>query len=144
MRDWEVQAHVKHYCRYHLVFVPKYRKKSIYGTLRRDIGKILRELCRQKGIDLIEGYAMKDHIHMLVSIPPKYSVSNTVGFLKGKSAIRIFREYLQVKRNFTGRHFWARGYCVSTVGLEEKVIREYIQNQEKEEKRQEQMRLDNI
>ena len=81
---------------------------------------------------------------MLVSIPPKYSVSNTVGFLKGKSAIRIFREYLQVKRNFTGRHFWARGYCVSTVGLEEKVIREYIQNQEKEEKRQEQMRLDNV
>ena len=124
--------------------MPKYRKKSIYGTLRRDIGKILRELCRQKGIELIEGYAMKDHIHMLVSIPPKYSVSNTVGFLKGKSAIRIFREYLQVKRNFTGRHFWARGYCVSTVGLEEKVIREYIQNQEKEEKRQEQMRLDNV
>ena len=74
MRDWETQAHVKHYCRYHLVFVPKYRKKSIYGTLRRDIGKILRELCRQKGIELIEGYAMKDHIHMLVSIPPKYSV----------------------------------------------------------------------
>ena len=144
MRDWETQAYVKHYCRYHLVFVPKYRKKSIYGTLRRDIGKILRELCRQKGIELIEGYAMKDHIHMLVSIPPKYSVSNTVGFLKGKSAIRIFREYLQVKRNFTGRHFWARGYCVSTVGLEEKVIREYIQNQEKEEKRQEQMRLDNV
>ena len=144
MRDWETQAHVKHYCRYHLVFVPKYRKQSIYGTLRRDIGKILRELYRQKGIELIEGYAMKDHIHMLVSIPPKYSVSNTVGFLKGKSAIRIFREYLQVKRNFTGRHFWARGYCVSTVGLEEKVLREYIQNQEKEEKRHEQMRLDNV
>ena len=126
MRDWETQAHVKHYCRYHLVFVPKYRKKSIYGTLRRDIGKILRTLCRQKGIELIEGYAMKDRIHILVSIPPKYSVSNTVGFLKGKSAIRIFREYLQVKRNFTGRHFWARGYCVSAVVLEEKVLREYI------------------
>jgi putative transposase len=89
----------------------------------------------------VEGYAMRDHIHMLLMIPPKFSVAHTVGFLKGKSAIRIFREYLQVKRNFTGRHFWAGGYCVSTVGLEEQVIREYIRNQEREEKRQEQMRL---
>ena len=86
----------------------------------------MRTLCLQKGIELIEGYAMRDRIHILVSIPPKYSVSNTVGFLKGKSAIRIFREYLQVKRNSTGRHFWVRGYCVSAVVLEEKVLREYI------------------
>ena len=144
MREWKTQAHVKHYCRYHIVFVPKYRRKSIYGTLRRDVGKILRDLCRQTGVELIEGYAMKEHIHMLLMIPPKYSVANTVGFLKGKSAIRIFRDYLQVKRNFTGRHFWARGYCVSTVGFDEEVIRKYIRNQEVEEKRQEQMRLEGL
>ncbi|WP_419620935.1 IS200/IS605 family transposase, partial [Thiolapillus sp.] len=135
------QAHVKHYCKYHVVFVPKYRRKSICGPLRKEIGGILRELCRQQGVELIEGYAMRDHIHMLLMIPPKYSVANTIGFLKGKSAIRIFREYLQVKRNFTGRHFWARGYCVSTVGLDEQMIRTYIKNQEREEKRQEQLRL---
>ncbi|VAX00544.1 Mobile element protein [hydrothermal vent metagenome] len=144
MREWQSQAHVKHYYRYHVVFVPKYRRKSIYGTLKRDIGKILRELCRQTGVELIEGYAMKDHIHMLLMIPPKYSVANTIGFLKGKSAIRIFRDYLQVKRNFTGRHFWARGYCVSTVGFDEEIIRKYIRNQESEEKGQEQMRLEGL
>lgn len=144
MRDWQSQAHVKHYCKYHVVFVPKYRKKMIYGTLRRDIGGILRNLCRQYGVELVEGYAMRDHVHMLLMIPPKHSVSNTVGFLKGKSAIRIFRDYMQVKRNFTGRNFWSRGYCVSTVGLDEKMIREYIRNQESEEKRQEQMRLEGL
>jgi len=144
MRDWQSQAHVKHYCKYHVVFVPKYRKKMIDGTLRRDIGGILRNLCRQYGVELVEGYAMRDHIHMLLMIPPKYSVSNTVGFLKGKSAIRIFRDYMQVKRNFTGWNFWARGYCVSTVGLDEQLIREYIRNQESEEKRQEQMRLNGV
>lgn len=141
MREWQSQAHVKHYCRYHIVFIPKYRKKALYGVLRRDIGRILRTLCTQAGIELIEGYAMTDHIHMLLQIPPKYSVANTVGFLKGKSAIKIFREYQQVKRNFTGRHFWARGYCVSTVGLEEKVVRDYIRNQEREEIRQEQLQF---
>ena len=141
MRDWQSQAHVKYYCKYHVVFVPKYRRKSLYGNLRRDIGRILRELCSQQGVELVEGYAMKDHIHMLLMIPPKYSVAHTIGFLKGKSAIRIHRDYLQVKRNFTGRHFWARGYCVSTVGLDEQVIRDYIKNQEAEEKRQEQIRL---
>jgi REP element-mobilizing transposase RayT len=85
MREWQSQAHVKHYCKYHVVFVPKYRKKSIYGTLRKDIGGILRERCRQHGVELVEGYAMKDHIHMLLMIPPKFSVANTIGFLKGKS-----------------------------------------------------------
>ena len=101
----------------------------------------MRDLCRQHGVELVEGYAMRDHIHMLLMIPPKYSVANTVGFLKGKSAIRIFREYLNVRRNFTGRHFWARGYCLSTAGLDEKMNREYIKNQEREEKRQEQLQL---
>ncbi|MCU7918341.1 MAG: IS200/IS605 family transposase [Candidatus Thiodiazotropha sp. (ex Epidulcina cf. delphinae)] len=141
MREWQSQAHVKHYCKYHIVFVSKYRRESIYGTLRKGIGGILRELCRQQGVELFEGYAMKAHIHMLLMIPPKFSVANTVGFLKEKSAIRIFRDYLQVRRNFPGRHFWARGYCVSTVGLDEQMIREYIKNQEREEKRQERMRL---
>lgn len=144
MRGRQSQAHVKHYCKYHVVFIPKYRKKSIYDTLRKGIGRILRELCCQQGIGLVEGYAMKGHIHMLLMIPPKFSVANTVGFLKGKSAIRIFRDYLQVKRNFTGRHFWARGYCVGTVGLDEQLVREYIKNQEREEKRQEQMRLEGL
>lgn len=112
MREWQSQAHVRHYCKYHVVFVPKYRRKSIYGALRKDIGGILRELCRQQGVELIEGYAMKDHIHMLLMIPPKYSVANTVGFLKGKSAIPIFRDYLRVRGNFTGRHFLgARVLC---------------------------------
>ena len=114
MRDWQSQAHVRHYYKYHVVFVPKYRKQSINGSLRRDIGGILRDLCRQQRVELVEGYAMRDHIHMLLMSPPKYSVANTVGFLKGKSAIRIFREYLNVRRNFTGRHFWVRGYCIST------------------------------
>ena len=123
------------------MFVPKYRKKSIYGTLRKDIGDIFKDLCHQQGIELVEGHAMGDHVHMLLMIPPKFSVANTVGFLKGKSAIRIFRDYLRVKQNFTGKHFWARGYCVSTVGLDEAMIRKYIQDQELEEKRQEQLRL---
>ena len=137
MREWQSQSHVRWYCKYHVVFVPKYRKRSLYGSLRRNIGTVLKELCRQHGVELVEGHAMPDHIHLCLSIPPKFSVANTVGFLKGKSAIRIHREYLKRKRQFTGFHFWARGYCVSTVGLEEAVIREYIRNQEAEEKRQE-------
>ncbi len=141
MRDWQSQSHVKWYCKYPVVFVPKYRRRSIYGTLRRQIGGILRELSRQAEIELVEGHAMADHIHLCLSIPPKFSVANTVGFLKGKSAIRIHREFFGQKRNFTGRHFWAKGYCVSTVGLDEQTIREYIRNQEAEEKRVEQMQL---
>ncbi len=141
MRDWQSQSHVKWYCKYQVVFVPKYRRRSIYGTLRRQIGGILRELSRQAEIELVEGHAMADHIHLCLSIPPKFSVANTVGFLKGKSAIRIHREFFGQKRNFTGRHFWAKGYCVSTVGLDEQTIREYIRNQEAEEKRVEQMQL---
>jgi putative transposase len=106
MRDWQCQAHVRHYCRYHIVFVPKYRRKAIYETLRKEIGRIYRELCRQGGLGLVEDYAMRDHIHRLLMIPPKFSVADTVGFLNGKSAIRIFRDYLQVKWDFTGRHVW--------------------------------------
>lgn len=141
MREWQSQTHVRWYCNYHIVFVPKYRKRSLFGTRRRNIGGILRELCRQQGVELVEGHAMPDHVHLCVSIPPKYSVAHTVGFLKGKSAIRIHREYLRRQRQFTGFDFWARGYCVSTIGLEEQVVRAYIRNQEAEEKRQESLDL---
>lgn len=141
MRDWQSQSHVKWYCKYHLVFIPKYRRKAIYGVLRRDIGKVLRELCRQAGVEIVEGHAMVDHMHLCLSIPPKFSVAHTVGFLKGKSAIRIHRHYLGKQRQFTGYHFWARGYCVSTVGLDEQTIRAYIRNQEAEDQRQEAFRL---
>jgi len=144
MREWQSQSHVKWYCRYHIVFVPKYCRRSIYGSLRRQIGGILRELCQQHRVELVEGHAMPDHIHLCLSIPPKYSVANTVGFLKGKSAIRIHRQFLGKKRNFTGLHFWARGYCVSTIGLDEETIRAYIREQEAEEKRQEQLRLEGL
>ncbi|HEX7478123.1 MAG TPA: IS200/IS605 family transposase [Polyangiales bacterium] len=137
MREWQSLSHVRWYCRYHVVFVPKYRKRSIFGQLRKDIGRILRELCVQQEVELVEGHAMPDHVHLLLSIPPKYSVSNTVGFVKGKSAIQIHRQFLGRERNFTGFHFWARGYCVSTVGLDEAKIRAYIRDQEEEEKRQE-------
>ena len=144
MRDWQSQSHVKWYCRYRVVFVPKYRRKAIYGRFRREIGGIIRELCRQAGVELVEGHAMADHVHLCLSIPPKYSVANTVGFLKGKSAIRIHREFMGQKRNFTGLHFWAKGYCVSTVGLDEQMIRAYIRNQEETEKRSDQLRLEGL
>ncbi len=141
MREWESSAHVRWYCRYHIVFVPKYRKKVIFGQLRRSIGKILRELCQQEKIGLVEGHALGDHVHLCLSIPPKFSVANTVGFLKGKSAIRIHRECLGKQKSFTGFHFWSRGYCVSTVGLEEEAVRKYIREQEEEEKREEQLQF---
>ena len=141
MREWSNQTHVRWYCRFHVVFTPKYRKRVIYGSLRKDMGKVLRKLCEQNKVELIEGHAMPDHVHLLLSIPPKFSVANTVGFLKGKSAIRIHREYLGRQRNFTGFHFWARGYCVSTVGLDEQAVRDYIRHQEEEEKREEQLSL---
>ena len=133
MHEWETLSHVRWDCKYHVVFVPKYRKKVIYGKLRAKIGKMLRELCRQKGVELLEGHAVLDHIHVCLSIPPKYSVSQVIGFLKGKTAVRIHRELIG-ERRLKGLHFWARGYCVSTVGLDEETIRQYIRNQEEEDK----------
>ena len=109
MREWQSQSHVRWYGRYHVVWVPKYRKREIFGEMRRGIGRIVRELCQRQGVELVEGHALSDHVHVLLGIPPKFSVANTVGFLKGKSAIRIHREYLGRQRNFTGYHFWARG-----------------------------------
>jgi putative transposase len=137
MKDWRSQSHVKWVCKYHIVIVPKYRRRKFYGSLRGEIGKILRQLCGQKDIELLEGKAMSDHVHMLLSVPPKYSIANTVGFLKGKSAIRINRDLGRVKGSLYGRAFWSRGYCVSTVGLDEAMIKAYIQNQEKTERDEE-------
>lgn len=137
MKDWRSQAHVKWDCKYHVVIVPKYRRRKFYGSLRPEAGRILRQLCRQQGIELLEGKARPDHLHLLLSVPPKYSIANTVGFLKGKSAIRLNRDLAKVQGSLYGRAFWSRGYCVSTVGLDEAMIREYIQNQEKHERDEE-------
>ena len=133
MKDWKSLSHVRWDCKYHLVFISKYRQRTIYGKLRQKIGGIIRNLCDQKGIELHEGHAMPDHIHLLVSIPPKFSVSHTVGFIKGKSAIRIHRQLLKTKR-MTRLSFWAIGYCVSTVGLDEERIRKYIREQDNPDK----------
>jgi len=130
MDEWQSLAHVRWECKYHVVIIPKYRHKVFYGKRRSGIGRILGELCRQRGVALLEGHCMLDHIHMCLSIPPKYSVAHTMGFLKGKSAVRVHRELMH-ERRMTGLHFWATGYCVSTVGLDEAQIRKYIREQEK-------------
>jgi len=118
-----------------VVIIPKYRKRKLYGELRKHVGEVIRQLCRQRGIEFVEGHLMPDHIHMCLSIPPKYSVAFAIGFIKGKSAVRIHRQ-LVGNRRVTGLHFWSRGYCVSTVGLDEDTIRKYIREQEALEKRQ--------
>lgn len=128
-------------CKYHIVWIPKYRKKKIYKELRQYLGEMLRDLAIQKECTIEEGHLMSDHVHMLVSIPPKYSVAQIVGFLKGKSAISIARTYFGRRKNFTGQHFWARGYHVSTVGRDEAMIREYIRHQEVEDQRIDQLAL---
>lgn len=135
MHEWKSQTHVKWDCKYHIVFIPKYRRKALYGKLRGKVGMIIRELCQQKGVELVEGKAMSDHIHLCLSIPPKYSVSHVVGFLKGKSAIRIHRELLG-QRRMTDLHFWAKGYCVSTIGYDEEAIRRYIRDQDEHDSNQ--------
>ena len=136
MREWQSLAHVKWECKYHVVIVPKYRRKTMFGHVRKRIGKLLQQLCRQKEIGLIEGHVMPDHVHMLLSIPPKFSVAMVVGYLKGKSAIQIHREALNVKQGFTGKHFWSRGYCVSTIGLDEQMIRAYVRSQEESDRQE--------
>ena len=141
MTDYRSLSHTKWECKYHVVFIPKYRKKRIYGGIRRYLGRVLRRLAEQRESRVEEGHLMPDHVHMMISIPPKYSVSQVMGYIKGKSAIRIAREFAGRKRNFVGQHFWARGYYVSTVGRDETVIREYIQQQEREDRRQDQLRL---
>ena len=135
MNDFESLAHVRWECKYHVVFIPKYLRKVIFGNLRNSIGQILRDLCNQKGIALLEGHAMNDHVHLCLSIPPKYSVAYTIGFLKGKSAVRIHRELMN-ERRMAGLHFWATGYWVSTVGRDEETVRKYIREQEERDRQQ--------
>ena len=141
IQEYEKLNHSVWECKYHLVFIPKYRKKALYGALRNQIGSVLRKLAESKGCQVLEGYVMTDHIHMLITIPPKYRVSDIVGYIKGKSAIHVARYFRGKERNFTGESFWARGYFISTVGRDEKVIREYIKNQEKEDMRQDELKL---
>jgi len=127
----ESLAHTKWLCKYHIVFTPKYRRKIIYNQLRTDIKGIIKDLCKWKGIEIIEGHMMSDHVHLLLSIPPKYSVSQVMGYLKGKSAMMIFDRHSNLKYKFGNRHFWAEGYYVSTVGLNEQTIAKYIREQDK-------------
>jgi len=123
-------SHTVWECKYHVVWVPKNRRKVIYGQLRREVATVLRKLCEYKGVKILEGKACIDHIHLCISVPPKYALSTMVGYLKGKSAMVVFEKYSKVKRNFKGHSFWARGYYVSTVGLDEARVRKYIQDQE--------------
>ena len=141
MDKLESLSHTKWDCKFHVVFIPKCRRKTLYTQLRQHLGEVFRNLAGQRESRVEEGHLMTDHVHMLLSIPPKYAVSQVVGFIKGKSAIHLARVYGERKRNFVGQHFWARGYFVSTVGRDESMIREYIKNQEKEDERLEQLGL---
>ena len=140
MERYESLHHTKWECKYHLVWIPKWRKRVLYGQLRKELGQILRGLAMQKESEVIEGTLRADHVHMVISIPPKYSVSQVVGYVKGKSAIWIARTTGK-NRNFVGQNFWARGYCVSTIGLDEETIREYVRSQEEADKKFDQLRM---
>jgi len=135
MQDWQSLSHVRWDCKYHVVFVPKYRKKVLYGKFRRKVGEIFHDLSKQRGLEILEGHLMPDHVHMCLRVPLKFSIAYVVGFLKGKSAVRIHREVMGQKQ-VRGLHFWARGYCVSTVGLDEATMRKYIREQDEFEKQQ--------
>jgi len=141
MQTYESLKHTTWECKYHVVFIPKCRRKVLYQGIRRELGVVFRELAGQWECKVEEGHLMPDHVHMLLSVPPKYSVSNVMGFIKGKSAIHIARVYAGRRRNFVGQHFWARGYWVSTVGKNEAAVRRYIQDQEQEDKRLEQLEM---
>jgi len=134
-------SHTAWECKYHVVWIPKYRKKKLYGKLRQHLGALIKDLAKQKESMVLEGHLMSDHVHMLISIPPKYAVSQVIGFIKGKSAIYVARTYVGQRKNFTGQNFWARGYLVSTVGMDEDAIREYIKKQEKEDQRIDQLEI---
>ena len=139
--DTNSLAHTQWECKYHIVFAPKYRRQIIYGKIKQDIGQMIRKLCEYKGVEIIEAEACKDHIHMLVAIPPKYSVSQFMGYLKGKSSLMIFEKYANLKYKYGNRHFWCRGYYVSTVGKNKKAIAEYIRNQLQEDYTDDQMSI---
>ncbi len=139
--DTDSLAHTQWNCKYHIVFAPKYRRQIIYGKIKADIGAMLRKLCKYKKVEIIEAEACKDHIHMLVSIPPKYSVSQIMGYLKGKSSLMIFEKYANLKYKYGNRHFWCRGYYVDTVGRNKKVIEQYIRNQLQQDYEEEQLSI---
>jgi len=141
MDELESLSHTKWECKYHVVFIPKCRRKALYQELRRHLGEVFRSLAKRKESEIEEGHLRSDHVHMMIAIPPKYAVSQVIGYIKGKSAIHLARVYGERKRNFVGQHFWARGFWVSTVGRDEAVIRGYIQKQEEEDKRLDQMNL---
>ncbi len=141
MDNTQSLCHTKWDCKYHVVWIPKYHRKVLYGQLRKYLGELLRDLAAQKECKILEGHLQPDHVHVLLEIPPKYSVSQVIGFIKGKSAINIARTYLGQRKNFTGMHFWARGFFVTTVGADEEAVRAYIQKQETEDKRLEQLSL---
>ena len=140
MEHYESLHHTKWECKYHIVWIPKWRKRILYGQLRKELGQILRGLAKQKESEVMEGTLKADHVHMVISIPPKYSVSQVVGYVKGKSAIWVAR-VTGSKRNFVGQSFWARGYCVSTVGLDEETIRAYVRTQEEADKKLDQLKI---
>jgi len=141
MEDYQSLAHTKWDCKYHVVFIPKRRKKAIFGAIRKHLGVVLHELAGQRGSKILEGHLLSDHVHICISIPPKYSVANVVGYIKGKSAISIARRFMGRNRNFAGENFWARGYFVSTVGLDEEMVLAYIRQQEKEDEHYDQLKL---
>lgn len=141
MDDYQSLSHTRWECKYHVVFIPKCRRKVLYSHIRKELGKLFTELARHKESRIETGGLMPDHVHMLISIPPKYSVAQVIGYMKGKSAIHIARTYAGKKKNFTGEQFWARGYFISTVGKDEQMIKEYIRHQEGEDKRIDQLKL---
>ena len=141
MDDYESLCHTKWECKYHVVFIPKCRRKVLYGQLRERLGEVFRRLAAQKESRIEEGHLMPDHVHMLIAIPPKHAVSQVIGYIKGKSAIHVARVYGENRRNFVGQHFWARGYFVSTLGRDEAAITEYIRKQGEQDKRDDQLKL---
>ena len=142
MKEYHSLSHTRWDCKYHVVFIPKRRKKKVFGALRKYLGEMLRELASHREAAILEGHLMPDHVHMCISIPPKYAVSRVVGYIKGKSAIQIARQFGGRQRNFSGESFWARGYFVSTVGLDEQMVRAYIRHQGVEDERYDQMKME--
>jgi len=141
MGNYDSLSHTKYECKYHIVFIPKYRKKKLYGEIRQYLGSELKRLAEQKESKILEGHLVTDHVHILIEIPPKYSVAQVIGYIKGKSAIYVARQFGERQKYFSGQHMWARGYFVTTVGLDEDVIREYIKNQEEDDRKQEELDL---
>ncbi|MDB4744430.1 IS200/IS605 family transposase [Verrucomicrobia bacterium] len=141
MENYQSLSHTRWQCKYHIIFIPKFRRKRLFGVLRKEIGSVFRRLDEQKGCSIEEGHVMSDHVHMLISIPPKLSVSSVVGYIKGKSAIHVARHFLKRERNYAGHRLWARGFFVDTVGRDTETIRKYIRDQEQEDQRLDQLDL---